>query len=73
MSANSSDPGHGDSLAAWVTVTTILVAFGLGTLFFWFDQAALVWACFGLAIAGLAAGHFLKKAGYGVDGAKSKK
>lgn len=73
MSENSTDPGHGDSLAAWVTVGTILVAFALGTLFFWFDQELLVWACVLLAIGGLAAGHFLKKAGYGVGGAKSKK
>lgn len=73
MSENTTDPGHGDSVAAWVTVSTILVAFALGTLFFWFDQALLVWACVLLAIGGLVAGHFLKKAGYGVGGAKSKK
>lgn len=73
MSENLNDPGHGDSLAAWVTVGTILVAFGLGTLFFWFDQALLVWACFALALVGLGAGYLLKKAGYGVGGAKSKK
>lgn len=73
MSENLSDPGHGDSIAAWTTVTTILVAFGLGTLFFWLDQALLVWASAGLAGLGLVAGFYLKKAGYGVGGSKSKK
>lgn len=73
MSENLSEPGHGDSLAAWVAVVIILLAFGLGTLFFWFDQALLVWASAGLALVGLAAGYFLKKAGYGVGGSKSKK
>lgn len=73
MSENLSEPGHGDSLAAWVAVVIILLAFGLGTLFFWFDQASLVWASAGLALVGLAAGYFLKKAGYGVGGSKSKK
>lgn len=72
MSENSMEPGHGDSLAAWVTVSVIIVAFALGTLFFWFDQAILVWACAGLALAGLGAGWYLKRAGYGVGGSNSK-
>lgn len=72
MSENSMEPGHGDSLAAWVTVSVIIVAFALGTLFFWFDQAILVWASAGLAGAGLGAGWYLKRAGYGVGGSKSK-
>jgi hypothetical protein len=72
MSENSMEPGHGDSLAAWVTVSVIIVAFALGTLFFWFDQAILVWASAGLAVAGLGAGWYLKRAGYGVGGSKSK-
>lgn len=72
MSENSMEPGHGDSLAAWVTVSVIIVAFALGTLFFWFDQAILVWASAGLAVAGLGAGWYLKRAGYGVGGSNSK-
>jgi hypothetical protein len=72
MSANTTEPGHGDSLAAWVTVSVIILAFALGTLFFWFDQAVLVWASAGLAVLGLVAGWYLKKAGYGVGGSKSK-
>jgi hypothetical protein len=72
MSENHSDPGHGDSVAAWATVSIILVAFALGTLFFWFDQPILVAACAVLALVGLGVGFSLKKAGYGVGGAKSK-
>ena len=70
MSSDSSEPGHGDSIAAWATVSIIIVAFTLGTLFFWLDQAVLVWASFGLARLGV--GAFLKKAGYGVGGSKSR-
>ena len=72
MSASNQEPGHGDSLAAWVTVTVIIVSFALGTLFFWFDQALLVWASAGLALLGLVAGWYLKRSGYGVGGSKSK-
>jgi hypothetical protein len=73
MSTNSAEPGHGDSVAAWVTVSIIIVAFCLGTLFFWLDQAPLVWASAGLALVGALAGWYLKRAGYGVGGSKSKK
>jgi hypothetical protein len=72
MSENNTDHGHGDSVAAWAAVIVILVAFTAGTFAFWFDQAALVWACAGLAVAGLALGFVLKAAGYGVGGSKSK-
>lgn len=72
MSENTTDPGHGDSVAAWATVSIIILAFALGTLFFWFDQAILVWASAGLAVLGLGVGFYLKKAGYGVGGSKSK-
>jgi hypothetical protein len=72
MSENQVEPGHGDSVAAWTTVTIIIAAFALGTLFFWLDIAALVWASAGLAVAGVVLGLYLKKAGYGVGGSKSK-
>ena len=52
MSAGSIEPGHGDSLAAWVTVSVVIVAFALGTLFFWLDLAFLVWASAGFAVLG---------------------
>ena len=72
MSENHIEPGHGDSVAAWTTVSIVIAAFALGTLFFWLDIAVLVWTCAGLAVAGLAVGFYLKKAGYGVGGSKSK-
>jgi hypothetical protein len=72
MSENHIEPGHGDSVAAWAAVSIIIAAFALGTLFFWLDIAVLVWACAGLAGLGLVAGIFLKRAGYGVGGSKSK-
>jgi hypothetical protein len=49
-----------------------MVAFTTGTLAFWFEQPALVWASAGLAVAGVVLGIFLKSAGYGVNGSKSK-
>jgi hypothetical protein len=72
MSENQTEPGHGDSIAAWATVSIIIVAFALGTLFFWFEMANLVFASAGLAAIGLVVGLFLKKAGFGVGGSKSK-
>lgn len=72
MSQNTNDPGHGDSVAAWTAVIIIIAAFTIGTLAFWFDLAAIVWGAFVLALIGVATGIFLKRAGYGVGGAKSK-
>ncbi len=50
-----------------------MIAFTIGTFAFWFDMAALVWASAVLAVAGVPVGIFLKRAGYGVGGEKSKK
>jgi hypothetical protein len=58
-------------VAAWVTVVIILVAFTIGTLFFFLDLALLVWASALLAVVGLLVGSALKKAGYGVGGPKN--
>lgn len=71
LSDNHAEHGHGDSIAAWVTVSIIIFAFAIGTLFFWFDNAPLVWASAGLAGVGLLVGLYLKRAGYGVGGSKS--
>lgn len=71
MADNTTEPGHGNSIAAWVTVTIIMVATALGTLFFFLDMALLVWASAVLAALGLLAGSALKKAGYGVGGSKN--
>ena len=65
-----SDPGHGNSPAAWTAVIIMLVAFAIGTLAFWFNIAWLVFASAGLVVVGLIVGAILAKAGYGVGGAK---
>lgn len=72
MSHNSTDPGHGNSVASWTTVIVILVAFTVGTLFFFLDNAVMVWASAALALAGLVIGWVLKRAGYGVGGKHTK-
>jgi hypothetical protein len=73
MSENLNDPGHGDSIASWTAVIIIILAVTVGTFAFWFDIAALVWASGAVALLGVPVGMFLKRAGYGVGGAKSKK
>ena len=72
MSQNSTEPGHGSSVAAWTSVIIIIVAFGIGTLFFWLDNAAMVWASAGLAVLGPVVGWILRLAGYGVGGEHTK-
>lgn len=69
MSAES-EPGHGNSPAAWTAVTIILVAFTIGTLAYWFEQPWLVWASVGLLGVGVLTGLVLAKSGYGVGGDK---
>jgi hypothetical protein len=65
-----SEPGHGNSPAAWTAVIIMLVAFTIGTLAFWFDIAWLVWASGALVVIGAIVGLVLKRAGHGVDGDK---
>ncbi len=65
-----SDPGHGNSPAAWTAVIIMLVAFAIGTFAFWFDIAWLVIASAGLVVVGALVGLVLAKLGYGVGGAK---
>jgi Flp pilus assembly protein TadB len=73
MSENLNDPGHGDSVASWTTVIIIMIAFAIGTLAFWFNLPVLVWVSAVIAAAGVPVGIYLKRAGYGVGGEKSKK
>ncbi len=72
MSENISEPGHGDSVAAWTTVTIILIAFSAATLFFWLEDYTLVWASVGVCAVAPLIGLALRTAGYGVGGSKSK-
>jgi hypothetical protein len=64
------DPGHGHSPAAWTAVVIMLLAVTLGTLFYWLDMPALVWASAGLLVVGALVGWVMAKAGYGVGGSK---
>ena len=65
-----SDPGHGNSPAAWTAVIIMLVAFAIGTLAFWFNIPWLVIASAGLLVVGALVGAVLAKLGYGVGGSK---
>ena len=65
-----SDPGHGNSPAAWTAVIIMLIAFAIGTLAFWFNIAWLVFASAGLVVVGALVGFALSKLGYGVGGSK---
>lgn len=72
MSTHDSEPGHGNTVAAWATVLVIILAFVIGTFFFFLDNAVMVWLSALLALAGLGLGYYLKKIGYGVGGEESK-
>ena len=66
--ADETEPGEGNSPAAWVAVIIMLAAIAGGTFAFWFDVAWLVWACAGLVVVGAIVGAVLSRLGYGVKG-----
>lgn len=70
MSNNPTDPGHGDSPAAWTAVIVMLLGFALGSVAFFMHQAWLVWVGVGVLVLGVLLGWVLSKAGYGVRGPK---
>lgn len=70
MSQESSEPGHGNSPAAWAAVIIMLVAFSVGTIAFFFDYPSVVWASAGLVVVGLIVGIVLARLGYGAGGAR---
>jgi hypothetical protein len=72
MSANNTDLGHGDTVAAWTTVSAIMVASVFVTAGIWFASTVLIVIGVALTLAGLVAGIVLKKAGYGKGGSKTK-
>jgi hypothetical protein len=73
MAHDESELSHGHSPASWTAVIIMLVAFAAGTIFFWFELPALVWASVGLLIIGAISGKVLQKLGYGVGGARTIK
>lgn len=72
MDNHIEEPGHGNSIAAWATVLIVIAAFSIGTIFFWLDIPAMVWASAGLVVVGGLVGLALKRAGYGAGGSKTK-
>ena len=66
--SDETEPGEGNSPAAWIAVIIMLVAIAGGTLAFWFDVPWLVWTFAGLVIVGAIVGGILRKLGYGVNG-----
>jgi hypothetical protein len=69
---DANDPGHGSSPAAWTAVIIMIIGVSAGTLFFWFDMPAFVWASASLLVVGPIVGTLMSKAGYGVEGASTK-
>ncbi len=66
--ADETEPGEGNSPAAWVAVIIMLAAIAGGTFAYWFDVPWLVWTCAGLVVVGAIVGAVLSKLGYGVKG-----
>ena len=65
-----SEPGHGNSPAAWTAVIVMLLAFAIGTVAFVLDVPWLVFASAALLLVGALAGWAMSKAGYGVGGSR---
>ena len=68
MSNEHSEPGHGDSPAAWTAVVIMLIGFAVGTAALFLDLYPIVYVGGAIVIAGLVVGWALKRAGYGVQG-----
>ncbi|RGE22504.1 DUF6704 family protein [Leucobacter sp. wl10] len=70
MSTQHGDPGHGDSPAAWTAVVVMLLGIAAGTVFFFLQNATMVWVCVGVVVVGALLGWILARAGFGVNGPK---
>ena len=72
MASNSTDLGHGDTVAAWATVIILMVASVVLTAGVWFASSFAIIAGAMMVPAALAVGFLLKKIGYGKGGSKTK-
>lgn len=70
MSNQHTDPGHGDSPAAWTAVIVMMLGIAVGTVAFFLAMEWLVWVSAGVVVFGAILGFILAKAGYGVNGPK---
>jgi hypothetical protein len=68
MTNDHTEPGHGDSPAAWTAVVISLLGFALGTLALFLDWYPIVYVAAGVVLLGFVIGWVLKKAGFGVGG-----
>ena len=71
---HSIELGHGNSPAAWTSVTIMLVGTIVGCIAFVIGESAttLFWIGVGIIVLGVIAGPVLRAAGYGVGGSKLK-
>ena len=70
MANISDEPGHGSSPAAWTAVVIMLVGVTLGTIALFFDVLPVVLIGAAIIPIGLIVGGVMKRAGYGVGGAR---
>lgn len=70
MSNETSEPGEGNSPAAWTAVIIMLAAVAIGTIAFYFDLPIVVWVSVGLLVVGFIVGVVLARLGYGINGAR---
>lgn len=68
--SSTSDPGHGNSPAAWTAVVIMLVGFSIGTFAFFIALVWLVWASAALVVAGALVGLVMSKLGFGANGSR---
>ena len=66
----ASDPGHGDSPAAWTAVTVMIAALSVGTVAFYLQVWWLVIASAVVTLVGWGLGFVLSAMGWGVRGPK---
>ncbi|MBX3087300.1 MAG: hypothetical protein KF742_02320 [Cryobacterium sp.] len=63
-----SDPGHGNSPAAWTGVTIVFIGFVVAVAAFWFNSLTMFIVAVALVAGGPLVGWILAKAGWGVAG-----
>jgi hypothetical protein len=66
----TSDPGHGDSPAAWTAVVIMLTTLSIGTVAFFLALWWLVVLMAVLTLVGWGVGFLLAALGWGVNGPK---
>ncbi|MGL3804833.1 HGxxPAAW family protein [Paeniglutamicibacter sp. R2-26] len=68
---HSEEIGHGNSIAAWTLVGISMIGVIVAGVSFAGHNSTMVYAGLGIVVVGLIAGWVMKKAGFGVGGARS--